>query len=84
MVSGDVLVGTVTVRFFKSVFEFLNAQCLQPEVDVAVLIGCVGVVDEVLHVERWVIGDVVELLGVIPHHVDFCGRPVSFLALKNC
>ena len=38
--------------------------------DVAVLICRVGVVNEVLHVECWVRGDVVKLLGVVPHHRD--------------
>ena len=38
--------------------------------DVAVLICRVGVVDEVLHVECRVRGNVFELLGVVPHYRD--------------
>ena len=40
------------------------------EVEVAVLVGRVGVVDEPGYVERRVGGDGLELLGVVPHDGD--------------
>ena len=41
-----------------------------PEVQVAVLVSRVGVVDEPGHVERRVRRDGLELLGVVPHDSD--------------